>query len=286
MSIKSVVKAFAAAIGNAVRRAMNGVGQAKQGRAGRRKAALSLQTREVGKSMPAATKPTPVESPPASVPAPQTAPVYVDRGPALSPHYGQDRIEATVRDPNGIFVCWELKGPRCEQVRREFGPDALDGAGWVLRLYSDAPGYPQDVSILPEAGNWYLRVPENRSYVIEIGATTRGGGFVSMSMAKEVRTPRDGPSDDRRCEWMLVEEDFRRVVRLAAGQGPVVNGKLAESMAERFRAPVGSSLAAGRAHIRGSHQMGSFSLQRPHAATTVTKEAASAPPASGLASRP
>ncbi len=170
---------------------------------------------------------------------------------ALPLHYGRDHLAAIVRDPNCVFVYWEQQGPRMEEVRREYGKDIFDGACWILRIHSNISDEPQDVPVIPEGCNWYLHVPENGTYVVEIGIVSRKGQFISMSKSNPVATPRKSPSDDGNCEWMLVEGDFQRVVRLTNGKPPLLVGEFA-SATETFRAPIGSSFVPGRFHGSGS----------------------------------
>jgi len=169
-------------------------------------------------------------------PAPSQAP-YVDRGAPLPLHYGQDRLTALVRDPNCLFLYWELEGPRRQEVLAQHGRDVFANASWVLRLYSDGDGLPQDVPVVVEACNWYLPVAEDRDYRVEIGVRRRDGQFIGFAGSNRVRTPRTGVSPDKSAQWMLVEEDFRRVARLGEGQAPKVSGVFADTLAARFRVP-------------------------------------------------
>jgi hypothetical protein len=55
---------------------------------------------------------------------------------------------------------------------------------------------------------------------------------------------------------MLVEEDYRRVVKLSPSEAPRVGGKFAETLAERFRVPDMSSRFLGASErVPGSRHM-------------------------------
>lgn len=181
-------------------------------------------------------------APPA--PADEQAP-YMDRGAPIPLHYGRDRITALVRDPNCLYVYWELEGPRRDDVIREHDAKIFDEASWILRLHSDEGEPPQDIPVVVEACNWYLPVPEDADYVVEIGIIPKGAGFISLATSNRVHTPRMGVCPDTTSEWMLVEEDFRRVVRLREKEAPRVNGAFADTLAERFRTPDMSSRFLG-----------------------------------------
>jgi len=180
-------------------------------------------------------------------------PHYVDYGPPIPLHYGEDRITALVRDPNCLYIYWELEGPRRAQVIREHGDEVWRDASWVLRLHTDGDGSPQDIPIVVEGCNWYLSVAEGRSFTVEIGIMRPGGAFISFARSNRAQTPRMGVSPDTSREWMLVEDDFRRVVRLGAEGAPRVSGGFADTLGERFRTPdMGSRFLGGSERVAGS----------------------------------
>ena len=225
--------------------------------------ALEKRLAEIPEKFSAAfQKPKKVESSSRFAPSARPPqPPFVDRGAPLPLHYGQDRVTALVRDPNSLFVFWELEGPKRAEIARVHGLAVFRAGSWVLRLHNDADNVPQDVPIVLDGCNWYLSVADDRGYVVELGLKV-DGRFVSLARSNHVRTPRSGVSPDTTTEWMLVEEDFRRVVKPAPGQGPKVGGKFAETLAERFRVPgmgtrfLGASERLGASgRVPGSRQM-------------------------------
>lgn len=179
-------------------------------------------------------------------------PHYVDRGAPIPLHYGQDRITALVRDPNGLYIYWELEGPRREGITRTHGGSVFQDASWVLRLHTEGDGGVQDIPIVVDGSNWYLSVAEGRTYEVEIGVVPRGGTFISFARSNRVTTPRMSVSPDTTLEWMLVEDDFRRVERLGA-RGMHVSGTFAEATADRFRVPdMSSRFLGGSERVPGS----------------------------------
>lgn len=234
-------------------------------------------------------RPRTVESSRMPAPPPPPPREFVDRGAPLPLHYGEDRITALVRDPNCLYVYWEIEGSRRNQVKQQFGQDVFDGASWVLRLHSDGFG-PYDIPVIVEGCNWYLQVPEDRSFVVEIGIVTRSGQFIGLASSNRVRTPRMGISSDESIEWMLVEEDFRRVVRVKSGEAPKVDGKFADTLAERFRVPGMSSLFLGGSErarrVPGSaQQLPSSRVHVPGSMRAVTPGSMRAVPGSGHQTR-
>jgi len=225
--------------------------------------ALEKHLAEIPEKFSAAfQKPKNVESSSRFAPTPPPPqPPFVDRGAPLPLHYGQDQVTVLVRDPNSLFIFWELEGPRRADIARQFGADIFRRGSWVLRLHNDADNVPQDVPIVVDGCNWYLSVADDRGYVVEIGLKVNGR-FLTLARSNHVRTPRSGVSPDTTTEWMLVEEDFRRVVKLSPSEAPRVGGKFAETLAERFRVPgmgtrfLGASERLGASgRVPGSRQM-------------------------------
>ena len=187
--------------------------------------------------------------------APPPQPPFVDRGAPIPLHYGQDHVTLLVRDPNSLFVFWEIEGPRRAEAARRFGGDVFRRGSWVLRLHNDADDVSQDIPVVPDGSNWYLSVADDRGYVVEIGLRVNGD-FIGIARSNHVRTPRSGVSADTTREWMLVEEDFRRVMKLAPGKGPKIGGKFADTLAERFRVPgMGTRFLGASEHVAGSRHV-------------------------------
>jgi len=183
--------------------------------------------------------------------APPPQPEFVDRGAPIPMHYGTDRINVLVRDPNGLHVYWELEGPRRSQIVPERGDHALSRVSWILRLHTDGEG-PQDIPVVGEACNWYLSVDANKSYRVEIGVIPHGGEFISLATSDRVHTPPMGLSADTTCDWMRVDDDFS-VTRLGARE---VSGAFADALAERFAVPgMSSRFLGGSEHVPGSGHM-------------------------------
>jgi hypothetical protein len=139
------------------------------------------------------------------------AAAYIDRGPALPEGYGDDRIVTLVRDPRCIFSYWELLGGGYERARSELG-DELTGGVWVLRLVKVTGERFFDVPIDPAIGNWYLHVEPGERYQVKIGLVLPSGLFRELAASLEVVTPAEQVSDVVDEEWMLVREEFDRLV--------------------------------------------------------------------------
>lgn len=174
------------------------------GRLGGAPAPLGLEGSAIGRAL--ATSLT--------APAPRAQPSgpYVDRGPELPAGYGEDRIVALVRDPRAIFTYWEVAGGAYERLRAERGEGALAGAVWVLRVTRLNDGQFFDIPVSPGAGNWYLHVEPDRRYQVRIGVVLVSGQFVELAASEVVITPPENISERIDEEWMLISEEFERLI--------------------------------------------------------------------------
>ncbi|HLG30228.1 MAG TPA: DUF4912 domain-containing protein [Candidatus Brocadiales bacterium] len=160
---------------------------------------------------------TSLSVPPTSVPAPgidlsatkrqvETQP-YIDRGPLLPEHYGDDRIVALVRDPHCIFVYWDLNGFKSQELLNYHkGPKY-----WSLRVHHFGEEAYHDMSINADARNWYLWVDDNKGYVIDLGFFTQHGEFVTLASSNPVQSPRAGTSQEYAEYWGFIFREVKKV---------------------------------------------------------------------------
>lgn len=131
---------------------------------------------------------------------------FIDRGPQLPEHYGDDKLVAMVRDPSWVFLYWELEGPG--------GREALSLTGrtenWALKVFCTLDNTSYLVTVQVRARNWYLQVSPARRYHFELGYFGSGGNFTPVVSSREVETPRAGPSEDLSKTWVHFFKDFLR----------------------------------------------------------------------------
>jgi hypothetical protein len=157
---------------------------------------------------------------PAPLPVNESEPVpggYVDRGQPVPERYSYDRLVALVRDPQWIFLYWELDGAVLEAVRARRGQQFVDACAWVLRIYRVDEGLAEDIEVAPASGNWYLQVGRTGRYQFELALLSPEGEWVSLLVSQAVATPREAPSDVVDAEWRLRPEDEELLSRMAAG---------------------------------------------------------------------
>lgn len=115
---------------------------------------------------------------------------------AFPMRYDADRVRLLVRDPEWLFVHWEVSRRSMEALRQEIGEHTLQLSRLTLRL-SHGPGdIAGAVVLLPrEARGWYLRVAAgHRRYHAELGLTLPSGEFRSLAWSNTVTFPWIGAS--------------------------------------------------------------------------------------------
>ncbi len=125
---------------------------------------------------------------------------YIDRGPALPEHYGDDRIIALAKDPRCIFVYWDLKGFKSQEALK-FHKGAKS---WSLRVHHSGEDVYHDVPINVDTRNWYLWVADNKGYIIDLGFSTQDGEFLTLASSNPVQTPRAGTSQEYAEHWDFI----------------------------------------------------------------------------------
>jgi hypothetical protein len=175
--------------------------------------------------------------------------VYIDRGPELPWQYGQDKVFAMVRDPNWLYVYWDLSGGARERVSRK-APSGV----WVLRVHNLSAGTFDDVPILIEGGNWYLPVAADTEYRVDIGIVGPDGAFHLAASSRRIKTPRMGISELVDEEWLILEDEFQRLMEMSDGFALRFSGSrfLSEVITGRHRA--GGLHSAGISSIGGSRR--------------------------------
>ncbi|OHD14574.1 MAG: hypothetical protein A2086_08015 [Spirochaetes bacterium GWD1_27_9] len=133
--------------------------------------------------------------------------------PNLPQVYGKNKIVFMVRDPYWGFVYWELTKDLINQHN-------LSGIDRFLRIYDITnSGSPEsesgffDIKINDVADNWYIKFPyPNKTYQIDLGYF-KDGKFITLVRSNVATTPRDDLSDQIDVEWMMSEDQFKKILQ-------------------------------------------------------------------------
>lgn len=160
---------------------------------------------------------------------------------ALPEAYGVTMAALMPRDPNWMFVYWEITPNSKARLAREHGADIFEKGRQVLRVYdvAHAEGPAQrhfDMPVMLSANNWYVHVQDaGGSYCCELGLVLPDGSFVGIVKSNPVTLPPGRVSDVMDEKWMAVSEDFDKLLQLSGveyiGKG---SGEVAKSLAQRW----------------------------------------------------
>ncbi len=193
-----------------------------------------------------ATSPVKVVAPP---PVEVRPSLFIDRGPELPHEYGTNKVVAMVRDPNWIYVYWDLSGGARERLSAQ-----VVGGAWVLRVHNLSDGHIEDVPVLMEGGNWYLPVASDTQYSVDIGVLDMDGNFHLAASGRTVRTPPMGISELVDEEWLVLEDEFKQLMDLSGATEQRFAGSQFMSEIISRRRNVGGMHSAGVSSLASSRR--------------------------------
>lgn len=183
-----------------------------------------------------------------------TGPKYFFRA-DVPDSYNETYMRAMPRDPEWLFVYWEITGQTRDSLKSRMGEAAFASAKKLLRLCdvtginydgTNARSY-VDIEINEFASNWYIRVPESaRTYIVECGFLTPEGKFLLAVRSNVVKAPQSGPSSVRDKDWTAAATD--ELLRMSAGghsQAPGASEKRFGAAAERSGGLFGQGAGSG-----------------------------------------
>ncbi|MBD3391650.1 MAG: DUF4912 domain-containing protein, partial [Chitinivibrionales bacterium] len=130
--------------------------------------------------------------------------------------YDETYFRAIPRDPEWIYVYWEISNATLEEVARALGQEVMQRSKRILRVL-DVTGIDYDgsnavssfdIELSPFANNWYIKVPKKAgTYVVECGYLTPDGRFYVVIRSNAVAVPRGEMSPSNREQWSEVKTD-------------------------------------------------------------------------------
>ncbi|PIU19773.1 MAG: hypothetical protein COT18_05705 [Elusimicrobia bacterium CG08_land_8_20_14_0_20_59_10] len=184
---------------------------------------------------------------------------------ALPENYGTTEAALLPRDPNWMFVYWEITENSKNEVRKKHGQDIFQKGRQVIRVYDatdpSAAKY-FDIQVMHDAKSWYVNVQESgKPYCCEIGLAMPDGSFIGLVKTNTVNLPAGRVSDVTDEKWMAVSADFDKLLQLSGveyiGKG---SGEVAKSLAQRWEM---LRAVFSRASSWGVSSMSSQTLQQP-----------------------
>jgi len=162
--------------------------------------------------------------------------------------YNQIRIVLMVRDPYWVYTYWDYSTDTYQGLTSLFGN--WETVPLTLRVYEVTEAATKDgedkhlfdIPIDGSTRSWYIHVNgPDRAYRVDLGYFHPCEGFVILARSNVVKTPRDSVSPIIDGDWMVIEEDFRKLYRLAGWGRPGSNSaELVESLIKRLEREIGS----------------------------------------------
>lgn len=188
---------------------------------------------------------------------------------SLPAGYGTTEAVLLPRDPNWMFIYWEITDNSKKEACRVHGPDIFQQGRQAIRVHaaaaSDGADKYFDVPVMHEARNWYINVQESGgAYYCEVGLALPDGAFISLVKTNTVNLPAGHVSNITDEKWMAVTADFDKLLQLSGveyiGKG---SGEVAKSLAQRWEM---LRSVFSRASSWGVSSMSSQNLQKPELA--------------------
>ena len=138
--------------------------------------------------------------------------------------YGETKISVLVRDPEWVYVFWEIS----DATRAELGLQrGRHNRPLLLRLY-DVTGIEFtgsnavstfDIPVNDYTSSWYVRVPRaGRRLAIELGTITDEGSFQTITRSQPVDIPEPRISEEEDIAWAPQSGDvYRQILKLSGG---------------------------------------------------------------------
>ncbi|MFP4580488.1 MAG: DUF4912 domain-containing protein, partial [Candidatus Sumerlaeia bacterium] len=200
----------------------------------------------------------------------------------LDPYYGETGIYVLVRDPEWVYVYWEISG----NVREQYGiPYGHHNKHLVLRFhditdleYFDGSNAHQsfDVDITDDVSAWYQHMPKsNRVWCAEFGIKEEGGFTVICRSHNVHIPPLEMAPEDLPLEWVFVDPgNPQRIFRIPAGASIreiLGSANIAEEILKRLRLPKGMTLEEKRKYYESlvGQELSSYLLSQPPGAPSA-----------------
>ncbi|MDP2278873.1 MAG: DUF4912 domain-containing protein, partial [Nitrospirota bacterium] len=106
---------------------------------------------------------------------------------ALPVEYGEDRITLMTVDPWKLFAYWEVKENTLSKIKGTLVLRVYDVTG----IYFDGKNANLvfDVPVYGRIGDSYIGVGPDKAFIVDIGAVSKAGDFVTIARSNQASTP-------------------------------------------------------------------------------------------------
>lgn len=143
--------------------------------------------------------------------------------PFLDPLYNETYLYLIPRDPESLFVIWEVGTESREALRTKFGEDFFSRNRLILRVYQvtgiEFNGFNAHTSFevddwLDDKNEYWVKVKPDNDYIAEIGYRAAGTGYFEViARSNSVFAPKGSITTQQKyAEWPSIEVDPNNVV--------------------------------------------------------------------------
>ncbi|OQW98493.1 MAG: hypothetical protein BWK68_00515 [Elusimicrobia bacterium A5] len=151
--------------------------------------------------------------------------VYIDTGYPIPARYNEDILVILPRDPHWIFAYWDISDGTSSRLKNKYGRDIFEKSNFVLRIH-DITGFKKfpgnksrkfkEISVNFNSRNWYINIENpGRTYCVQLGIKTKDGKFIPILLSNTINAPTGRVSDATGEQWMLVYEDYEKLLKLS-----------------------------------------------------------------------
>ncbi len=158
--------------------------------------------------------PVPVAPPPVEEPSQVWS---GEEGPSLPTHYGITVLQAMARDPQWVYLYWEVSEETREQICAEEGEWVFDTSTTLIRVLDERGETVQEIPILLDTHCWYLSLPASQTFEFDLGLKKADGSYCSLARSNRLTLPPAESSQATDEKWAAVSEEFEEILQHAGG---------------------------------------------------------------------
>ena len=142
----------------------------------------------------------------------------------LPQSYGSTESYLLPKDPNWMFLFWDIVKETYEFIKDTYGQDIFERAKSIIRVY-DITGTEYfdgtnansffDIDVVLDARSWYIQAASAKRYICDLGLLTPEGQFILIARSNGTTLPPGRVSNVIDEKWMMVEGDYQKLLKMS-----------------------------------------------------------------------
>lgn len=161
----------------------------------------------------------------------------------LPQSYGATESYLLPKDPNWMFLFWDIVKETYEYIKDTYGQDIFERAKSIIRVYditdkenfdgSNANSF-FDIDVVLDARSWYINAASAKRYICDVGLITPDGTFILLTRSNATTLPPGRVSNVIDEKWMMVEGDYQKLLKMSGQEMFGANGGASEKLQHFF----------------------------------------------------